>query len=452
MVEENSGAQNEANPRSAKEIYHGQPIDGFLTTTTQEATVTIRDVNDEPPTFNKREYYASVPEGAPEGTPLPNLDLTVRDPDVGTNSAFTLRLEDVSGAFTVEPPRADGFTSVSIRVANASLDYENPNQRKFILLVIAEEEFTSPKLSSTATVTVTIIDENDNAPTFRGRESSFAASVSETASPGSPVTTLTATDRDSGRFGESGIVYQLFGNGAERFSVHNKTGVITVADCPTPGRGECLDFETRPVYFLLYKAIDDEGAGKSAVVSLKISLLDANDNPPRFVQDSYLASIDEGASRFEPRLFVKAEDPDETSLISYSIAGGNGQNLFSVDRHSGEITVANPQGLSMTKTSGDLVVLTLEASDGTYSNTTNVRISVRDVNNNAPEFEKPSYYISVQEDAPIGKTVDQTFATDDDTGINANLYYKVQKGSYDDFNIDEKTGIVTVANKLDYDR
>jgi hypothetical protein len=53
----------------------------------------------------------------------------------GTNSEFTLRLQDVTGAFEVEPTSATGSTSVSIRVANGSLDYENPNQRKFIILV-----------------------------------------------------------------------------------------------------------------------------------------------------------------------------------------------------------------------------------------------------------------------------------------------------------------------------
>jgi hypothetical protein len=38
-----------------------------------------------------------------------------------------------------------------------------------------------------------------------------------------------------------------------RFSVNNKTGVITVADCPTPGSGTCLDFETKQHYYLTYK-------------------------------------------------------------------------------------------------------------------------------------------------------------------------------------------------------
>ena len=35
--------------------------------------------------------------------------------------------------------------------------------------------------------------------------------------------------------------------------MNNKTGVITVADCPTPGSKNCLDFETKQTYYLTYK-------------------------------------------------------------------------------------------------------------------------------------------------------------------------------------------------------
>lgn len=53
-------------------------------------TVTIRDVNDEPPTFNRREYRTSVPENVADGTPLGGLDIVVRDTDVVSisNSTF----------------------------------------------------------------------------------------------------------------------------------------------------------------------------------------------------------------------------------------------------------------------------------------------------------------------------------------------------------------------------
>lgn len=92
-----------------------------------------------------------------------------------------------------------GSSQVTIRVANGSLDYENPNQRKFIVLVcehglwtkgmrnyfpffhpkvIAEEIGASNKssaASSTATITVSITDTNDNRPVFD--EESYSISV-----------------------------------------------------------------------------------------------------------------------------------------------------------------------------------------------------------------------------------------------------------------------------------
>jgi hypothetical protein len=80
--------------------------------------------------------------------------------------------------------------------------------------VIAEEKHTNPRLSSTATVIVSIADANDNVPLFQQQQ--YTASVSEMASPGTLVTTITATDRDSGQFGENGIIYQLSGTDADK--------------------------------------------------------------------------------------------------------------------------------------------------------------------------------------------------------------------------------------------
>jgi len=41
------------------------------------------------------------------------------------------------------------------------------------------------------------------------------------------------------------------------------------------------------------------------VVSLKISLTDANDNAPRFLHKNYRTVIDEGATKFDPTLQVQ---------------------------------------------------------------------------------------------------------------------------------------------------
>lgn len=42
-------------------------------------------------------------------------------------------------------------------------------------------------------------------------------------------------------------------------------------------------------------------------------------------------------------------------------------------------------------------------------------------------------------------------ATDADSGLNAELVYRIQKGAFDDFAINETTGVVTVSRKLDFD-
>ncbi|KAG7153827.1 Cadherin-87A-like [Homarus americanus] len=396
----------------AYETIGGNPVSTGDTDTVVDVTITIRDVNDEPPSFNRREYRASVPENVPDGTPLPNLDMFVQDTDVGSNSVFSLRLVDSSGIFSVEPQVASGSSSVSIRVARGPLDFENPNQRKFLLQVIAEETLTNPRLSSTATVVVSVTDTNDNSPKFE--QEAYTSVVSETANPGTVVATIVASDRDTGQFGADGIQYSLFGNGAEKFEVDATSGVITVAFCDTPGHRNCLDFEERPTYFLSFQAsfslsspftlffyttvaIDAGGTGHTTVVPVRIILADSNDNPPKFTRQQYRAVIDEGAADFDPPLYVTA-------------------------------------------------------NDGEGSHTANIKVLVRDANNNVPVFSKNPYLAAVQENAPEGGVVEQVSASDADTGANAAITYRIHRGGYDDFAVDMVTGVITVARKLDYDR
>lgn len=367
----------------AREVVNGVPSNDEASSTTAKVSITIRDVNDVPPTFNQKEYYVTIPESTPVGTPLP-LNIIVDDPDVGQNSVFSLRLDDsiVSKVFDIEPKLVTGTSQVSIRIANATLDYENVNQRKFIVLIYAEETLTNPKLSSTATLTVSITDVNDNFPQFD--QESYTAMVPEMASPGQFITTITATDMDSGLFGDQGIRYVLNGTGAELFKVDPITGTITVAECPRhverkrrqindieyqnhikrvnithpgefgilnidvdyttepsdliayqiesqednetvnkseeggAGKYPCLDYESQTDYYLNYIAIDNEGKGQMSVTSLRISVLDANDSPPKCESSVYRATVDEGAMSLDGTgLTIKARDEDVSSEITY---------------------------------------------------------------------------------------------------------------------------------------
>jgi hypothetical protein len=434
----------------AHELVDGVKGTDPSTVTNAEALVKIRDVNDEPPSFNKREYVIQIPENISEGSPLPGLDMIVTDPDEGNNSVFSLQLNDISGAFSIEPKTVHGSSPLTIRVANSSLDYEDLNQRKFIILALAKELYTEEGLSSTATVTVTVTDINDNAPTFD--QEGYSAAISEVSSPGTPVITITARDRDSGNFGENGIFYHVSGSGSERFVVHNRTGTVTVADCERPGESPCLDFEDKPEFHLQFIATDDDGKGQTTKVPLKISLTDSNDNPPVFTQSIYRVFINEGAVKFDPDLVVEAIDADKTSHVTYSIISGNNEGLFSVEPNLGKIRISSNKGLDVSNDTDNIILLTIMASDGTFTATSVVNITIRDVNNNYPTFDKENYVEAVAEDVHIGTSIIRLQANDMDTGANAEIEYHIQKGAYDDFQIDNTTGVIVVASKLDFDR
>ena len=88
----------------------------------------------------------------------------------------------------------------------------------------------------------------------------------------------------------------MTGQGSELFNVDPLTGVITVASCIQ----NCLDYESVRAYYLSVTATDNNGEGKKTVVNLRISVADANDNPPKFVQRIYKARYD--------ALFLKFHD------------------------------------------------------------------------------------------------------------------------------------------------
>lgn len=511
----------------AHEVVNDQSGNDNLTTSTTQVSITIRDVNDSPPMFNKREYFASLNENTAIGTPLP-LDISIHDPDVGANSVFALRLSDVSGVFDVDPKTVTGSSQITISVANGTLDYENPNQRKFIVLVIAEETETYPKLSSTATLTVSIIDTNDNRPQFD--HDSYSATVSELAAAGHVVTTITAKDTDSGDFGEKGLRYSIFGKGSEFFNVDPETGTITVASCtfndsvkhrlmrrqiedglssrevdvihnsqfgivhiadtntdrpdyvtyeieenynqyhsfettvsiesatePSAqskrGKFPCLDYETQPVYYLSFRATDDLGRGQSSVVSLRIQLADENDSPPQCESTLYRASVDEGAKYFDPPLIVKTRDADSLPDVNYRIVGARTPvlDMFHIDKRTGQLSISTDAMLDVNHLKSEHVAFDVEANDGQFSVLCRINITIRDVNNHAPQFKRNHYMSTIAEDLPVGTIIDRIEAVDFDKGENAEIVYRFQQGSFDDFQINN-TGDIILTRKLDFDR
>jgi len=81
-----------------------------------------------------------------------------------------------------------------------------------------------------------------------------------------------------------------------------------------------------------------------------------------------------------------------------------------------------------------------------------VSITVNDVNDNAPVIQNEPYAATLNEDASLGETVATIAATDADEGVNAEIEYNITNGNTEGkFAIDSNTGVVTIAQALDYE-
>lgn len=89
---------------------------------------------------------------------------------------------------------------------------------------------------------------------------------------------------------------------------------------------------------------------------------------------------------------------DKSSQIRFSIIGGDPQHHFKVDSQTGELSISSENGLM----DSGVINLQVQASDGEFTDITEIKITVRDINNNHPVFEKDTYTASVQEDTDLG--------------------------------------------------
>lgn len=157
---------------------HGQPSRSDKV----NFTLTVDDINDNPPIFTNSKYEVKVRENRGTGDVL--LNVTATDLDEGENSRLEYQIVDSPGFFQVNP--ATGEMSLI-----QSLDFETA--REFSLNIEAKDG-GSPSLVGKCTVHVQVQDVNDNAPEFS--QKIYSILVLENLQSGADLYTLNVTDKD----------------------------------------------------------------------------------------------------------------------------------------------------------------------------------------------------------------------------------------------------------------
>lgn len=187
-------------------------------TATMTLTIIITDENDETPTFTSNTYSTNLNENVATSSPV--LTVAATDNDSGTNGVITYSIVSGTGAgvFTI-----DGSSGAI--TTNAAIDYET--LISYDLVIKAEDGGTTTTLSSTCLVKITVVDLNDNTPTFQA--SNVATSILESTPVNTIVATAVATDADSAANNNNVIVY-TFSPTSSKFEIDSSSGAIKVTN------------------------------------------------------------------------------------------------------------------------------------------------------------------------------------------------------------------------------
>ncbi|XP_059932324.1 protocadherin Fat 3a isoform X3 [Gadus macrocephalus] len=396
---------------------------------TTSVTVVVTDVNDNPPMFLEERYQGSVRESDPPGEVVAVLN--TRDDDsspINRQVSYHITGGNRGGVFALGLVQGEWKMYVK-----GLLDREDRDL--YTLNVTASDGLFVTR----ATVEVAVTDTNDNSPVCD--QPLYTASVSEDIPVDGAVLQVGATDADVGV--SAWIQFTLSGPNARDFTMDPDTGEVRTA--------VALDRERTPAYSLVVRA--EDGGGLWCAALLHLTLTDVNDNPPAFSLPHYTASVYEDTAPRALLTRIQAIDPDEAGpgrQVQYSLADSAGGS-FSIDGATGVLALER----ALDREVQPAYLIAVRASDRgepLLSSLVNVTVTVLDVNDNPPVFERRDQLATVPEDVGVGTEVLRVYAASKDIGTNAEITYSIRSGNeHAKFHIHTLTGSISVAQPLDYE-
>ncbi|XP_064243863.1 protocadherin gamma-B5-like [Passer domesticus] len=323
-----------------KYIFGLEATDGGGLTAHCKAQIDITDENDNAPEITILSVSSPVPEDAPTGTVVALLK--VRDRDSGENGQVSCELSGEAPLSIV----ASSGGSYKV-VTTGALDREQASEHG--VTVVARDR-GRPALWSSRELVLEVSDVNDNAPVFE--EAAYSAYVAENNAAGALVLRVQARDADAGANGR--VSYWLAGGSAGAagaaplVSVEARSGALYAQ--------RSLDYEQCREFTVAVRAQDGGSPARSSTATVRVFVLDRNDNAPRVLWPAAAAAAGEAAggaaTPFEvvPRSAeagylvakVVAVDADagRNAWLSYELVQASEPALFRVGLHSGEVRTA----------------------------------------------------------------------------------------------------------------
>jgi len=384
-----------------------------------QLNIKVKDENNQSPVFNNIES-GSVLEHERSGTQV--MQVSAIDGD-GTypNNRVTYRIDDK------DPSLLEKFQiNPDTGVITTNVDFDREEREYYALTVIAEDGAPSSLLKNGKPnqtpnkFRIVIKDKNDNPPYFPQQH--YTAEVPEDADIGSKVIEVKAEDLDT----EASVTtYNIKGGNLKlTFKIEPQTGFIRV--------NKPLDYEDINEYTLIVTALDGQYSNDTTV---HIKIQNRNDMKPEFVQDVYETTLKEEEIPTYPILNVIANDPDirdrsAPQNITYFLDKTNEiSSHFSIDKDTGALRIIKPLDRdrpngypvwSMYVYAKDSFIDETGERSPSLENFVEVKITLDDINDNAPYLDMPDGLVWYENEAP--GTVGELLAEDYDTIENGPPY------------------------------
>ena len=375
-------------------------------------TLMVDDVNDNPPVFSPISIDPIL-ENRPKGDVL--FRVVAHDLDSGDAGEFrySITSQSYAPALKVYPESGDVYV-------NSGLDAERGSMFQ---LVVTATDLGRPAQSSSQLIEIEVVDVNNYSPNFYGDE--FI-----TLPEDSPLNVIVYLAHADDRDASTNLTYSITSVTAtlhtepmpvvdNAFTINRQTGEIRL--------NHRMNREVTDLYVLKVSVTDGV---HSDTVKVSVSVLDVNDNPPQFLTDSLSVAVDELSDVGTRVVQVVATDEDWSSnaQVTYYLSESGTSQGFAVDAETGLITLAAQMKSYDPQTAHIPIYFTIHARDkGTppLSSSMPITVTVRDVNNNPPQFRSEQYEDRILVSTVINEPVLSVEATDADEGSNALITYRI---------------------------
>uniref|UniRef100_A0A8C5SVD7 Protocadherin gamma subfamily C, 5 n=1 Tax=Laticauda laticaudata TaxID=8630 RepID=A0A8C5SVD7_LATLA len=372
--------------------------------------VEILDLNDNSPNFITPWLVLRVAESAAGGSRLP-LE-SAHDADVGTNAVSAYQLSP-NPHFILDIKNVKDGKLLPELVLDQPLDREKQSEHQLILTAY---DGGDPVLSGTSRLTIVVLDNNDNEPTFDLPV--YKIHFLENIPVGSLIFKLNATDPDADSNGE--IQYS--------FGIHTSDSIQTLFGLD-PHTGEIyiqgiVDFEESQFYELHIRARDKGIPQMEGHCVIQIEVEDENDHFPDILLTSLVNPLPENIPlETVVGLFsVRDQDSGVNGKVSLQIPMSLPFKIKSFENHFSLIT---HERLDRETVSQYIIKLTAQDSGiPPLSRDLTILLNISDINDNAPSFSQHLYNSFLKENDPPVILV-KVSATDADKDQNSQLSYIV---------------------------